>query len=59
MRVPVQIFNDLQNGAGIKFTTAKYYLPSGETIDGTGIEPDIESVLTPEDKEDAQLPKQK
>ena len=51
----VQIFNDLHDGSGIKYTTAKYYLPSGETIDRTGIKPDIEVVLTPEDTEDVQL----
>ncbi len=53
----VQIFNDLHDGSGIKYTTAKYYLPSGETIDGIGIEPDIELILTPEDAEDTQLNK--
>jgi len=37
----VQVLHILPDGSGIKFTTAKYYLPSGESIDGTGIIPDI------------------
>ena len=51
----VQILNELPDGSGIKFTTAKYFLPSGVTIDGVGIEPDINVVLTENDKEDLQL----
>lgn len=53
----VQILEMLPDGSGLKFTTAKYYLPSGVTIDGTGIQPDIIVVLKPEDKEDLQLNK--
>jgi carboxyl-terminal processing protease len=37
----VQVLHILPDGSGIKFTTAKYYLPNGESIDGTGITPDI------------------
>ncbi|OQA20795.1 MAG: putative CtpA-like serine protease [Actinobacteria bacterium ADurb.Bin346] len=51
----VQVLNELPDGSGIKFTTAKYYLPSGATIDGTGIEPDIKVVASPEDTDDLQL----
>jgi carboxyl-terminal processing protease len=51
----VQILERLSDGSGIKFTTAKYYLPSGVTIDGVGVQPDILVKLTPEDKEDLQL----
>ncbi|MBM3709337.1 MAG: S41 family peptidase [Actinobacteria bacterium] len=51
----VQVLNNLSDGSGIKYTTAKYYLPSGATIDGVGIEPDITVILTPEDTEDMQL----
>lgn len=51
----VQILERLSDGSGIKFTTAKYYLPSGITIDGVGVQPDIEILLTPEDEEDLQL----
>ena len=53
----VQILEMLSDGSGLKFTTAKYYLPSGVTIDGTGIQPDIAVVLKPEDTEDMQLNK--
>jgi len=51
----VQVLERLSDGSGIKFTTAKYYLPSGVTIDGVGVQPDILVLLTPEDKEDLQL----
>ena len=51
----VQVLERLSDGSGIKFTTAKYYLPSGVTIDGVGVQPDILVPLTPEDKEDLQL----
>jgi len=53
----VQVLERLSDGSGIKFTTAKYYLPSGVTIDGVGVQPDILVPLTPEDKEDLQLNK--
>ncbi len=53
----VQILEMLSDGSGLKFTTAKYYLPSGVTIDGTGIQPDITVVLKPEDTVDLQLNK--
>jgi carboxyl-terminal processing protease len=51
----VQILERLSDGSGIKFTTAKYYLPSGVTIDSVGVQPDILVTLKPEDKEDLQL----
>jgi carboxyl-terminal processing protease len=38
----VQTFFDLDDGAGIKLTTARYYTPSGRSLEGTGITPDIE-----------------
>jgi len=53
----VQVLERLSDGSGIKFTTAKYYLPSGVTIDGVGVQPDILVSLTPEDTEDLQLNK--
>jgi carboxyl-terminal processing protease len=37
----VQSVLPLRNGAGIKLTTARYYTPSGRSIQATGIEPDI------------------
>jgi len=51
----VQVIHDLSDGSGLKFTTAKYYLPSGVSIDGVGIIPDIEIELTIEDTEDLQF----
>ena len=30
------------DGSAIKITTAKYFTPAGNNIDGIGIEPDIE-----------------
>ena len=51
----VQVIHDLSDGSGLKFTTARYYLPSGVSIDGVGIIPDIEVELTIEDTEDLQF----
>lgn len=38
----VQTVWDLEDGGGIKLTTARYYTPSGRTIQGGGISPDVE-----------------
>lgn len=51
----VQDIIDLQDGTGIKFTTADYYTPSGRNIHGVGIEPDVYVEL--ESEEDEQLQK--
>jgi len=37
----VQTVLPLRNGGGIKLTTARYYTPSGRSIQAEGIEPDI------------------
>ena len=37
----VQTFTQIGKNAAIKLTTAKYYTPSGKSINATGIEPDI------------------
>ena len=37
----VQTFFDLRDGSGLKLTTARYYTPSGRSLEGTGITPDI------------------
>jgi carboxyl-terminal processing protease len=37
----VQSVLPLRNGGGIKLTTARYYTPSGRSIQAEGIEPDI------------------
>lgn len=37
----VQTIIPMQNGTAIRLTTARYYTPSGRSIQATGIEPDI------------------
>lgn len=41
----VQELVPLSDGSGLKMTIAKYYLPSGRSIDGKGVEPDFEVSL--------------
>jgi carboxyl-terminal processing protease len=49
------VLYELSDGSGIKFTTARFFLPSGISIQGTGIEPDILVELEPDSEEDLQL----
>lgn len=51
----VQSVLPLKNGAGIKLTTARYYTPSGRSIQAEGIEPDIVIDLE-EDYGDSEAP---
>ena len=37
----VQTVESLRDGYGIKFTIARYYTPSGQSIQATGVVPDI------------------
>jgi carboxyl-terminal processing protease len=37
----VQTFFDLEDGSGLKLTTARFYTPGGKSLEGTGITPDI------------------
>ncbi|WP_370323953.1 S41 family peptidase [Euzebya sp.] len=37
----VQTIQDLSEGAGVKFTTAEYFTPSGDSIQDVGVEPDV------------------
>ena len=37
----VQTINELRQGGAVKMTTARYYTPSGRSIQAEGIEPDI------------------
>jgi carboxyl-terminal processing protease len=37
----VQTFTQINKRAAVKLTTAKYYTPSGRSINGKGIEPDV------------------
>ena len=39
--IPFRKSNNEKTTAGIRLTTARYYTPSGESIQGKGIEPDI------------------
>ena len=55
----VQIVVPLMNEDGLKLTVAKYYTPSGRSIDGTGITPDVEVPLNTEGGVDSQLEKAK
>ncbi len=47
----VQTLYPLDMGYAVKITTAKYYMPNHECIDGKGIKPDIEVKLSKEDIE--------
>jgi carboxyl-terminal processing protease len=47
----VQTLYPLDMGYAIKITTAKYYMPNHQCIDGKGIKPDIEVKLSKEDIE--------
>jgi carboxyl-terminal processing protease len=37
----VQTFFDLQDGSGLKLTTARFYTPAGKSLEGKGITPDV------------------
>jgi carboxyl-terminal processing protease len=37
----VQTFYDLADGSGLKLTTARYLTPSGRSVEGSGITPDV------------------
>ncbi|MBU0479819.1 MAG: S41 family peptidase [Proteobacteria bacterium] len=45
----VQTIIPMSNGAGLRLTTARYYTPSGRSIQAKGIEPDIVVENLPED----------
>ncbi len=53
----VQSVFKLENGEGLRLTTARYYTPSGATIHEKGIAPHVEVVMTPE--EDNKLARQR
>lgn len=53
----VQSVFKLEDGEGLRLTTARYYTPSGATIHERGIAPHVEVVMTPE--EDAKLARQR
>lgn len=46
----VQTFFDLDDGSGLKLTTARYYTPKGNSLESKGIVPDIKvDAFTPEE----------
>ncbi|ADW17142.1 carboxyl-terminal protease [Desulfobulbus propionicus DSM 2032] len=51
----VQTILPLPDGAGLRLTTAKYYTPSGDSIQATGIKPDMVVPLTTNETKDAPL----
>lgn len=53
----VQVVLPMLQGDAMKLTIAKYYTPSGRSIDGTGIEPDVPVQLDPNSQYDTQLQK--
>jgi len=45
----VQSIYNLNDGDGLRLTTARYYTPGGETIHEHGVAPQVEVVLTPDE----------
>jgi carboxyl-terminal processing protease len=46
----VQTFYDLDDGSGLKLTTARYYTPLGNSLESKGIIPDVTvDAFTPEE----------
>lgn len=39
----VQLLFDLSDGSSVRVTTARWFTPNGRTIDGVGLQPDIEA----------------
>ena len=52
----VQTILPLPEGAGLRLTTAKYYTPSGDSIQATGIKPDMVVPLTAVDETTGERP---
>jgi len=50
----VQTIIPMPDGAGLRLTTAKYYTPSGDSIQATGIKPDIIVPFKPSNGEQAE-----
>jgi len=51
----VQSVIELQNGEGMRLTTARYYTPSGVTIHGHGVAPQVEIEISPDDESKLRL----
>lgn len=54
-KASVQTIIPLENGAGLRLTTAYYYTPKGRHIQKTGIEPDVDLKKEIEQQEEAEL----
>jgi carboxyl-terminal processing protease len=52
----VQTVESLRDGYGLKFTIARYYTPSGQSIQATGVEPDIITHKQESDRQDSPKP---
>ena len=54
----VQTILPLSDGSGLRLTTARYYTPSGRSIQLSGISPDIEiEYITPSENEEEDAPR--
>ncbi len=53
----IQEAEDLPGGAGLHITTARWLLPSGESVDEVGLKPDVEVKDDPQTEKDEQLDK--
>ena len=51
----VQSIFRLDNGEGMRLTTARYFTPSGVTLHEKGVEPTVEIVMTPEEDQNLRL----
>ena len=62
-KASVQTIIPLDDGSGLRLTTAHYYTPSGKSIQATGITPDVtvksKSVHSPEEKKEIKLIQEK
>ncbi|MBI2847515.1 MAG: S41 family peptidase [Chloroflexi bacterium] len=52
----VNTFRQLSDGSGLYITFARWYTPNGNLIEGLGLKPDIEVVLTQEDMQSGKDP---
>jgi carboxyl-terminal processing protease len=53
----VQTILPLSDGSGLRLTTAKYYTPSGRSIQSSGIMPDIELEFIPIEEDNGEKPR--
>lgn len=51
----VQSVFKLNNGEGMRLTTARYYTPSGRTLHEKGVEPNVEVIMSPEEDQNIRL----